>query len=86
VTQVDKKVNVLKCMVDRICIERTIDPKDRVVDAQAEAYEGKIIVLKALKDDSIVPFAGDVTVPENIKTASFLYNRKFSIVNGKSKL
>jgi hypothetical protein len=70
-------------MVDRICVGREIEPKDHVVDVDAESFEGRIIVLTPLDDDSIVPFGGDVLVPKQKATAQFFYKRKFSIVNGK---
>jgi hypothetical protein len=81
--QVKEKVHCIKCMVDRICVSRDIEPKDHAVDVDAESFPGRIIVLTPLDDDSIVPFGGDVLVPKEKATAKFFYKRKFSIVNGK---
>uniref|UniRef100_A0A7S3Z3N1 Mannitol dehydrogenase C-terminal domain-containing protein n=2 Tax=Lotharella globosa TaxID=91324 RepID=A0A7S3Z3N1_9EUKA len=44
-TEVEGRVKVAPCMVDRIATERTIDAKNAVIDIQTEPWGGQIVVL-----------------------------------------
>eukprot|EP00922_Rhytidocystis_sp_ex-Travisia-forbesii_P045762 GHVS01068282.1.p1 GENE.GHVS01068282.1~~GHVS01068282.1.p1 ORF type:complete len:304 (-),score=44.46 GHVS01068282.1:166-1077(-) len=78
-------VEVVSCMVDRICTGRVIAP-DKIV-LRAEPDSGSIVVLTPQMDESpmscMPAFAGDnVTIPSSGVEAKYFANRKITIVNG----
>ena len=74
------KVDVIDCMVDRVCTGRTIQPSG--VDVQAEPWRGSIVIL-APNISSRVPFCASVaTVPSSDREAAYYSDRKLSLVNG----
>mmetsp|Transcript_30217 Transcript_30217/g.39830 ORF Transcript_30217/g.39830 Transcript_30217/m.39830 type:complete len:511 (+) Transcript_30217:205-1737(+) len=80
--QLDGKVNVICCMVDRICTGRTIDADK--IEVLAEPFKGSIVLLSPPPAHiKALPFAGStVVVPKSDAEASFLYERKLFLVNG----
>mmetsp|Transcript_38719 Transcript_38719/g.51024 ORF Transcript_38719/g.51024 Transcript_38719/m.51024 type:complete len:550 (-) Transcript_38719:300-1949(-) len=75
------RVDVVSCMVDRICTGRDIDSTH--VDVLAEPWPGSIVVLKPTYPGRVVPIAGEtVTIPKTKDEAKFLYERKLFLVNG----
>mmetsp|Transcript_66808 Transcript_66808/g.150906 ORF Transcript_66808/g.150906 Transcript_66808/m.150906 type:complete len:807 (-) Transcript_66808:273-2693(-) len=74
------KCRVVDCMVDRVCMGRTIRPNS--VDIEAEPWRGSIVPLDAGLEKR-VPFALSVaTLPRSTREAEYLSERKFSLVNG----
>jgi uncharacterized small protein (DUF1192 family) len=78
---ISSKVNVVECMVDRVCMSRHIDAKSGIIDVEAEPWEGRMVILEKI-DPRLVPFGGNVIIPKDSQSARFLYVQKFSIVNG----
>lgn len=79
--EVCSKVNVLPCMVDRICAARTIY-SDRI-EVEAEPYEGEIVVLDRPSNAPPPPFGGpNVHAPKLKAAAHYLCQRKIGLVNG----
>lgn len=79
--EVKQKVQVLPCMVDRICANRTIY-SDKI-EVEAEPYEGEIVVLDRPEDAPPPPFGGDnVHAPQLKAAAHYLCQRKIGLVNG----
>ena len=75
------RVRVVDCMVDRVCTGRRIGPGG--VEIDAEPWPGSIVVLEPGFDPRYVPFAPSVaTLPESLRHADYLSERKFSLVNG----
>ena len=75
------RVRVVDCMVDRVCTGRRIGPQG--VEIDAEPWPGSIVVLEPGFDPRYVPFAPSVaTLPESLRHADYLSERKFSLVNG----
>lgn len=75
------RVRVVDCMVDRVCTGRRIDEDGIEIDA--EPWPGSIVVLEPGFDPRYVPFSPSVaTLPESLKHADYLSERKFSLVNG----
>jgi len=75
------RVRVVDCMVDRVCTGRRIRPTG--VEIDAEPWPGAIVVLEPGFEDRMVPFAPrTVTLPETLRHADYLSERKFSLVNG----
>jgi len=74
------RARVVKCMVDRVCTERTIGADGRV-HVKAEPWGGSIVTLEPNLPQ--VPFAADVVrVPSSHLEARYLGQRKLSLVNG----
>eukprot|EP00242_Pyramimonas_sp_CCMP2087_P006531 CAMPEP_0198210488 /NCGR_PEP_ID=MMETSP1445-20131203/20136_1 /TAXON_ID=36898 /ORGANISM="Pyramimonas sp., Strain CCMP2087" /LENGTH=425 /DNA_ID=CAMNT_0043884557 /DNA_START=223 /DNA_END=1497 /DNA_ORIENTATION=+ len=82
--QLEGRIRVIPCMVDRICATRTVDAKDCAVRVEAEAFSGSIIMLEAPGvEEWKIPLKGDlVYVPEDKDVADFFYKRKLLLVNG----
>jgi len=74
------RVTVVDCMVDRVCMGRTIRPDS--VDIEAEPWRGSLVpLLPGLQQR--VPFSTAVaTLPRSTLEAEYLSQRKFSLVNG----
>jgi len=78
--QLEGRVFVVDCMVDRVCTGREIDEDG--VHVQAEPWRGSIVVLEP-NLTSRVPFCSTVaTVPSSAREAAYLSDRKLSLVNG----
>lgn len=72
---------IKECMVDRICSERYITETKLTVTA--EPYPGEIVVTARPPHTIKCPFAGpNVSTPTTYGSYSYLYNRKFLLVNG----
>mmetsp|Transcript_30027 Transcript_30027/g.49070 ORF Transcript_30027/g.49070 Transcript_30027/m.49070 type:complete len:474 (+) Transcript_30027:61-1482(+) len=79
--QLEGRVDVISCMVDRICTGRTIEANR--IDIQAEPFGGSIVLLDPPNRGHIVPLGGEsVTVPSSKAEAEFFYERKLFLVNG----
>ena len=71
---------VVDCMVDRVCMGRTIRPTS--VEVEAEPWPGSIVVLEPDLDRRI-PFSASIaTLPRSPREAEYLSKRKFTLVNG----
>jgi len=78
--QLEDRVFVVDCMVDRVCTGREIS--ETGVDVQAEPWRGSIVVLEP-NISTRVPFCSKVaTVPSSTLEAAYLSERKLSLVNG----
>jgi len=78
--QLEGKVFVIDCMVDRVCTARTITTEG--VDVSAEPWRGSIVVLEPNLQGRL-PFCSAVaTAPRTQLEADYLSERKFSLVNG----
>jgi len=74
-------VRVVDCMVDRVCMGRTIKPDS--VDIEAEPWRGSIVALDAGLGNERLPFSRQVaTLPRSSREAEYLSFLKFSLVNG----
>ncbi|KAG5185814.1 hypothetical protein JKP88DRAFT_268223 [Tribonema minus] len=81
-TKIAKKVHVVECMVDRVCLSRNVDAKAGVVEVATEPFDGRLVVLEPM-DERLVPFGGAMTmVPPDTDAAHFMYQQKFQIING----
>jgi len=89
--ELDGRLHVVSCMVDRICTDRTVQcpvtvdaPRGmRHVDVTCEPYGGALVVLSPPQAVRAPPFAGKgVLVPRARAQADYLCRRKLLIVNG----
>jgi len=82
--QLEGRVQVVPCMVDRICARRTVDSDNGRIVVETEEFSGSIIMLKAPPvDPHRIPLQGDaVFVPEDAEVAEYFYKRKLLLVNG----
>ncbi|CDJ40327.1 mannitol-1-phosphate dehydrogenase [Eimeria tenella] len=79
--QLQQKVLVLPCMVDRICAARNIFADK--IEVSAEPYEGEIVVLERPQFAPPPPFGGpNVHAPQLRAAAHYLCQRKIGLVNG----
>jgi hypothetical protein len=75
------RVDVVNCMVDRICTSRDIG--DGVIRVGAEPYDGELVVIDAPKYSPAAPFSGKhVRIPVLKSHAEYLCDRKITMVNG----
>jgi len=75
------RVEVIACMVDRICVDRVIEQE--AIKVTAEPYRGDLVVLHPPISDQPPPFAGEeVCLPSLESEANYLCRRKFLLVNG----
>lgn len=78
--ELEGRVRVVDCMVDRVCMGRTITSD--AIHIEAEPWRGSLVVL----DPSVqqrVPFCKSlVKVPQSQLEADYYSERKFSLVNG----
>jgi len=83
--QLAGRVEVVPCMVDRICAGREVtgDP-DPVISVEAENHTGSIVLLNPPENPNAqIPLVGEaVTVPQTAAIGAYLYNRKVIMVNG----
>mmetsp|Transcript_9279 Transcript_9279/g.26542 ORF Transcript_9279/g.26542 Transcript_9279/m.26542 type:complete len:563 (-) Transcript_9279:158-1846(-) len=82
--ELKSSVNVLPCMVDRICSSRDIIPgPSPVIRVQAEDHTGSIVLLDSTSSDQDdLPLDGDtVMVPETDEVADYLFIQKKRLVN-----
>jgi len=77
----DGKVEVVPCMIDRICTDQ--ERNCNAVEVSTEPYLGSIVPLTLPTAGKPLPFAGErVTFPKSSKEAKFFYDRKVFLVNG----
>ena len=82
--EVESKVEVVSCMVDRICTGREItNTGPGFIKVTSEPYIGAVVVLHPPPHVAAPPFAGDhVLVPRREAEADYLCKRKLLMVNG----
>ena len=79
--ELEGRVKVVDCMVDRVCIGRTIRPEG--VAITAEPWNGSIVCLEPGLPREAVPFSAEVAdVPACRREAGYYSERKLSLVNG----
>ncbi|XP_026192947.1 uncharacterized protein LOC34620999 [Cyclospora cayetanensis] len=79
--ELNTKVRVLPCMVDRICASRHVCADK--IEVEAEPYEGEIVVLDRPENSPPPPFGGpNVHAPKLKAAAHYLCQRKIGLVNG----
>eukprot|EP00904_Undaria_pinnatifida_P005866 jgi/Undpi1/2409/HiC_scaffold_13.g05790.m1 len=75
------RVDIVSCMVDRICAERTITAD--WIEMAAEPSAGEIVVIKPPPQAPLPPFTGDhVQIPRIPAEAEYFCRRKILMVNG----
>lgn len=82
--QLKKRVDVIPCMVDRICSGRTVIGGDLPsIDVEAEEHTGSIVLLeKSAQSQDEIPLDGEtVQVPDNNEIAEYLFIQKKRLVN-----
>jgi len=67
-------------MVDRVCTGRTISPDG--VDVATEPWQGSIVVLEPELNERLPFHSSFATAPASAAEASYLSERKFTLVNG----
>eukprot|EP00613_Pedinella_sp_CCMP2098_P075258 CAMPEP_0171932310 /NCGR_PEP_ID=MMETSP0993-20121228/30267_1 /TAXON_ID=483369 /ORGANISM="non described non described, Strain CCMP2098" /LENGTH=826 /DNA_ID=CAMNT_0012572565 /DNA_START=46 /DNA_END=2526 /DNA_ORIENTATION=- len=82
--QLEGRVDVVSCMVDRICTGRDVTgTPQREVAVRAEPYGGSLVVLTPPRHVPSPPFEGShVLVPRSRAEADYLCRRKLLLVNG----
>ena len=74
-------VEVVPCMVDRICVDRII--AENRVDVTCEEYEGEIVVTRQAENGLLAPFEGElVRRPVSDAQSNYFCRRKNLLVNG----
>jgi len=86
-TLLSDRVDVVSCMVDRICTDRSLKRTGRnctTVDVVCEPYKGFLMPRVAISRLAFSPpFAGDaIWIPRSNEEASYLSTRKLILVNG----
>lgn len=77
------RVDVVPCVVDRICAGLEVSGEEGAIKVTAEAHEGTIVMLEQPHEEAAVPLDGEtVTVPETPEGARYLYRKKLVTVNG----
>lgn len=54
--QLEGRVDVIHCMVDRICVDRSIEP--RAIGVKCEPYEGEMVIMRRASNGLPPPFEG----------------------------
>ena len=78
------QVNVVPCMVDRICSTREVVAGDApAIHVEAEEHTGSIVLLEQTEQsDDEIPLDGEtVQVPDNNEVADYLFIQKKRLVN-----
>ncbi|CAM9399869.1 unnamed protein product [Phaeothamnion confervicola] len=79
--KLEGRVDVVSCMVDRICTERSIGKG--WVEVETEPYGGEIVVIAPPRGVTLPPFAGEgVKMPRLEAEAEYFCQRKIIMVNG----
>lgn len=79
--ELEERVHVVGCMVDRICVKRSIT--HALVSVEAEPYKGEIVVLVPPEDSMPPPLKGShVQIPRLQAQAEYFTQRKLVTVNG----
>ena len=61
--ELEGRVEVIACMVDRICVDRVIQPDS--IEVKAEPYRGEMVILKPPSNSLPPPFDGNaVNMPQ----------------------
>jgi len=77
------KIEVIPCMVDRICSSRKVEPGK--FEVGTEPWEGTIVPLTPIDLEDIrvpIPFGGsNVFIPQTVRESNYMYDRKIMTVN-----
>lgn len=83
--QLKMRVNVVPCMVDRICSSRSVfaDPGAAAIHVEAEEHTGSIVLLEqSVQSHDELPLDGEtVQVPDSEEVADYLFVQKKRLVN-----